>query len=135
MGRNVVWATAFAVAMLPALAGSARADGAWSCSIIDDGKPQVLKIVSYKGKATVSDWRGRLVSRMMGKTGDEAAKIIKDDKDALIVTSEVRMQRESGQTQNVSVDVFAIDKKQDVISVTTVSTATPVSEVKGNCVQ
>src|ERR1700760_693115 len=92
------------VAMLCLSAGQAAADEVWSCSVIDDGKPQVIKFRAVKGKVLMSDWRSRLMDKFaVSKEAENTLQLIADDKDSLVAVSGVRTEREAGQLQETSI--------------------------------
>jgi hypothetical protein len=126
--------TLFLVAMAIAWAAPALADETWSCSIIEEGKPQVVKFRFSKGKISMSNWQSRLMNKFSVNNDDEnALRLITDTKDALVAVSDVRVNREPGTMQEVSMDTYAIDKYTGMLTITTAATSAHVSEIKGNC--
>lgn len=110
------------------------AEETWACSIIEDGKPQVIKFTSAKSSVRMSDWRSRLLG-MFGTNMDDmnTLQLVADNKDALVAVSTPRVNREMGTTVEVSIDIYAIDKYTGQLTITTASTATNAGEIKGKC--
>lgn len=74
----------------------------------------------------------------MSKFGVDAApkfRLVQNDKDAMVVSGTVAVDAEQGHFHDVSLHVIAIDKYTDQMTFTTVSTAHPAKEMKGNCAQ
>jgi hypothetical protein len=69
----------------------------------------------------------------VNKDDENALRLITDTKDALVAVSDVRVNREPGTMQEVSMDTYAIDKYTGMLTITTAATAAKVSEIKGNC--
>jgi hypothetical protein len=114
------------------VSGRALADDVWSCSVIDEGKPQVIKFIVNKDTVAISDWRSRLMEKFDIGKGD-ALRLITNTKDAMVAVSDVRVNREAGTLQEVSMDTYAIDKKTAMLTITTANTGHAATEVKGNC--
>jgi hypothetical protein len=130
---NPVKKTMF-LAVVMTWAAPALADDIWSCSIVDEGKPQVIKFHVGKGKVMMSDWRSRLMEKFsVNKDDENTLRLITDTKDALVAVSDVRVNREPGTMQEVSIDTYAIDKYTGMLTITTAATSAHVSEIKGNC--
>jgi hypothetical protein len=124
------------VAIACLVSGRAMADDVWSCSIVDDGKPQVIKfrVVGKDKKVMMSDWRSRLMEKYsINKDDENTLRLIVDTKEALVAVSDVRVNREAGTPQEVSMDTYAIDKYTAMLTITTAATASRASEIKGNC--
>jgi hypothetical protein len=127
-------ATLVAIACL--VSGRALADEVWSCSIVDDGKPQVIKFraVAKEKKVMMSDWRTRLMGRYsVNKDGEDALRLIADTNESMVAVSDVRTNREAGTLQETSMDTYAIDKYTGQLTITTANTGHPAGEIKGNC--
>jgi hypothetical protein len=126
--------TMFLAVIAIAWAAPALADETWSCSIIEEGKPQVIKFTVGKDHVSMSDWRTRLGTLVgIGSEGDIKLRLISNDKEALVAVSDVRVNREKATLQETSIDVYAIDKKVDQLTITTANTAHRPDEIKGNC--
>ncbi|MGY3356430.1 hypothetical protein ACVWZK_003093 [Bradyrhizobium sp. GM0.4] len=123
------------IVLLGCAAGpAAAAEETWACSIVDDGKPQVIKFKIGKSTVSMSDWRSRLMSKfLIDKTDSNTLRLILDNKDAVVAVSEPRVNRETGTLQEVSMDTYAIDKYTGHLTITTAATATKAAEIKGNC--
>jgi hypothetical protein len=115
-------------------AGASAAEETWSCSVIDEGKPQVIKLKVGKGTVSMSDWRVRLLAKFgIDKTDNTTLRLISDTKEALVAVSDVRVNNEPGTMSDVSMDTVAINKKTGAMTITTASTYSKPEEVKGNC--
>jgi hypothetical protein len=124
----------FLAAIAVVLASPALADETWSCSVIDDGKPQVIKFTVGKDYISMSDWRTRLGTLVgIGSEGDSKLRRISNDKEAMVAVSDVRVNREKATLQETSIDVYAIDKYTGNLTITTVNTGHHATEIKGNC--
>jgi CBS domain-containing protein len=124
------------VAIICLVSGRAMADEVWSCSVIEDGKPQVIKFTVGKDSVSMSDWRTRLGTLVgIGSEGDIKLRLIANSKEAIVAVSEVRVNREPATLQETSIDVYAIDKKVSHLTITTANTAHKPDEIKGNCVR
>ena len=129
--RNVLLLT---TAILAFAARSAAADDVWSCPVIQEGKPQVLKIKVGKTNALVSNWITRLSDEFGGDMNhDVALQAISNTKDALVLVSQVRIENEAGHLSEVSLETIAINKRTGELTITTVSTLNKPEEIKGNC--
>ena len=123
------------IAMLACAAGqAAAAEKTWACSIIEEGKPQVIKFKIGKSTVSMTDWRSRLMNSFgIDKSGDNTLRLIMDNKDALVAVSEPRVNREPATLQEVSMDTYAIDKYTGNLTITTANTGHNAVEIKGNC--
>jgi hypothetical protein len=129
--RHLLLSIALLGGAAPALA---LTNETWSCSIIEEGKPQVVKFRVYKGKVMMSDWRSRIMNKYAINKDDEGSlRLIADDKDSLVAASDVRTEREAGHLQETSIDVYAIDKYTGQLTITTANTGHAAVEIKGNC--
>jgi hypothetical protein len=112
----------------------AAADDVWSCSIIQEGKPQVLKIRVGKTTASMSTWITRLVDEFGSeKNNDFTLQPITNTRDAVVLLSPIRVEKEAAHRSEVSVDTIAINKRTGELSITTVSTLKKPDEIKGQC--
>ncbi len=115
-------------------AGASAAEETWSCSVIDEGKPQVIKLKVGKGTVSMSDWRVRLLAKFgIDKTDNTPLRLISDTKEALVAVSDVRVNNEPGTMSDVSMDTVAINKRTGAMTITTASTYSKPEETKGNC--
>jgi len=124
----------FMLAIALCAVGQAAAAETWSCSVIDDGKPQIVKFTTTGGSVTMSDWGSR-VMKDFGVDATSKLRLITDTKDALVAIAEPYVNREPATWQEVSIKVYVIDKYTRELTITKASTATKVVEMKGNCAQ
>jgi hypothetical protein len=117
------------------MAGTAADAETWSCSVVDEGKPQVVKVTTNGGTATLNSYRQRLLKTYMNEAGDVGANLIRDDRDSLVVVTDGKLTSDPGLIRDVQVDVVAIEKRSGKIAYTTVSTAYLPAELKGTCTQ
>lgn len=123
-----------AVAIWALGACAAAAQDSWSCSVVDVGKPQVIKLTVGKSTVSMSDRRSRLLAKLeVNKTDATTLTLIADSKDALVAVSDVRFTDEPGTTSDVSIDTVVIDKRTGALTITTASTSTKPVELKGRC--
>lgn len=121
-----------------ALAGitTAHAAETWICSVIDAGKPQVIKLNVENGAVSLSSWGTRIIQKyQVVPSPDPKLRLIEDTKDSLIAIDKPAHVHESGQRSDLSVVVYALNKTTGELSRTMVSTATAASEMRGNCTQ
>jgi hypothetical protein len=129
--RNVLLLT---TAILAFAARPAAADDVWSCSVVQEGKPQVLKIRVGKITASSSNWITRLANEFGGDMNHDLALLpISNTKDALVLVSQVRIEKEAGHLSEVSLDTIAINRRTGELTITTVSTLNKPEEIKGKC--
>jgi hypothetical protein len=90
-------------------AASAQVGQVWSCSVVDNGKPQVVKLTVGKAAVSVSDWRTRLMDEMIPDNKHSyTLRLIADTKDVLVGNPNVT--KEVGQRSDVTTEMFAINR-------------------------
>jgi hypothetical protein len=105
----------------------------WACSVIDDGKPQVLKFTVQGAELSVSDWTSRLgESVVKGSSFAQKMRILEDSKSGLVAVGEP-FHSDPGERSNVGARVIVIDKRTGELVNTLVTTSGESSELRGNC--
>lgn len=121
-----------AVAILAGLT-TAKADITWVCSILEDGKPQVIKYAVGKNGVTVTDWRDRLGEKYVGPgVGGIRLKVVEDNAQGMVAVG-AGSGTEPGQRSNYSSRMLIINKHTGELSDSELSTLTAPVETKGLC--
>jgi hypothetical protein len=112
---------------------SGAAASGWSCSVIDDGKPQVQRFTVQGSKLSVSDWMSRLgESLFKGSNYAQEMHVLEDSKNGLLAVGEA-FHSDPGERSNFGARVVTIDKRTGELTNTLVTTSGERNELKGNC--
>jgi len=135
--QSIMVASVSLIAMLGSVTASSAAG--WSCSVIEDGKPQVIKIKIIGNVIAVSDWMSRTADSLFKSTFkstersfDDKMQIIANSKFGMIAISEP-FHSDPGERVNFGARIIVIEKHTQEMILTVVSTAGERIEYKGNC--
>jgi hypothetical protein len=135
MLTRLVWTFAFAqIGLAPATAETVT----WACSIIEDGKPQVLKYTIQDNNVVVSDWQSRIIDwadekfRIKKHEGIRL-KVVEDNTKGLIAVGD-GIPTDPGEPSDYSTRMLIINKHTGAMSYLWLSTRSGPSETKGTCV-
>jgi hypothetical protein len=122
--------------ILSLLIGSTPAAAAttWICSVIQDGKPQVMKYTVEKNLVAVSDPLSRLIDKFVTTPGEPliSLKLVEDSAKGLVAVGD-GISTAPGELSNYSTRMLIINKHTGAMSYLLLSTLSEPSETKGNC--
>lgn len=134
MLARLVWTLAFAqFGLAPATAATVT----WACSIIEDGKPQIVKYTIHDSNVIVSDWQSRIIDWAsekfkMGKFEGVRLKVIEDNPKGLVAVGD-GIPTSPGEPSDYSTRMLIINKHTGAMSYLWLSTLSEPSWTKGTC--